>query len=99
MRSSSRSPRHGRPLSLRARTLRRASRVLRCRPLQGRAPLAGGIILTGQLPEGTVTILFTDVVGSTELTTRLGDEPALYEHYPDERAEAAEHLAFALGEF
>jgi len=29
-----------------------------------------------ELPEGTVTVLFTDVVGSTELTNRLGDEPA-----------------------
>jgi len=32
--------------------------------------------LTEGLPEGTVTILFTDVVGSTELTTRLGDDAA-----------------------
>ena len=29
-----------------------------------------------ELPEGTVTILFTDVVGSTELTNRVGDEEA-----------------------
>ena len=29
-----------------------------------------------QLPEGTVTVLFTDVVGSTDLTTRQGDEAA-----------------------
>ncbi len=29
-----------------------------------------------ELPEGTVTILFTDVVGSTELTNRLGDDVA-----------------------
>ena len=29
-----------------------------------------------ELPEGTVTVLFTDVVGSTELTNRLGDERA-----------------------
>jgi len=29
-----------------------------------------------QLPEGTVTILFTDVVGSTDLTTSRGDEAA-----------------------
>src|SRR3989442_8161392 len=28
------------------------------------------------LPEGTVTVLFTDVEGSTALTSRLGDEPA-----------------------
>ena len=32
--------------------------------------------MTQELPEGTVTILFTDVVGSTELTNRLGDEVA-----------------------
>jgi class 3 adenylate cyclase len=32
--------------------------------------------MTQELPEGTVTILFTDVVGSTELTTRIGDEAA-----------------------
>ena len=29
-----------------------------------------------ELPEGTVTVLFTDVVGSTGLTTRRGDEAA-----------------------
>src|SRR3990170_3304910 len=28
------------------------------------------------LPEGTVTVLFTDVEGSTDLTTRRGDEAA-----------------------
>src|SRR5439155_1484150 len=28
------------------------------------------------LPEGTLTLLFTDVEGSTDLTTRLGDEAA-----------------------
>src|SRR5205085_4846424 len=28
------------------------------------------------LPEGTVTVLFTDVEGSTALSSRLGDEPA-----------------------
>jgi len=32
--------------------------------------------VTRELPEGTVTILFTDVVGSTDLTTRRGDEVA-----------------------
>ena len=32
--------------------------------------------MTQQLPEGTVTVLFTDVVGSTDLTTRQGDEAA-----------------------
>ena len=29
-----------------------------------------------ELPEGTVTVLFTDVVGSTDLGSRLGDEAA-----------------------
>ncbi len=29
-----------------------------------------------ELPEGTVTVLFTDVVGSTELSNRLGDDEA-----------------------
>jgi class 3 adenylate cyclase len=28
------------------------------------------------LPEGAVTVLFTDVEGSTDLTTRRGDEAA-----------------------
>ncbi len=28
------------------------------------------------LPQGTVTVLFTDVEGSTDLTTRRGDEAA-----------------------
>jgi len=32
--------------------------------------------VAGELPEGTVTVLFTDVVGSTDLTTRRGDEGA-----------------------
>ena len=32
--------------------------------------------MTQELPEGTVTVLFTDAVGSTELTNRLGDEAA-----------------------
>ncbi len=32
--------------------------------------------MSQELPEGTVTILFTDVVGSTELTNRVGDEAA-----------------------
>ncbi len=32
--------------------------------------------MTQQLPEGTVTVLFTDVVGSTDLGHRLGDEAA-----------------------
>ncbi|MEE9284315.1 MAG: hypothetical protein V3V35_01165, partial [Dehalococcoidia bacterium] len=29
-----------------------------------------------ELPEGTVTVLFTDLVGSTDLTTSRGDEAA-----------------------
>ena len=29
-----------------------------------------------ELPEGTVTVLFTDVEGSTDLVTRRGDEAA-----------------------
>ena len=32
--------------------------------------------MTQELPEGTVTILFSDVVGSTDLTTSRGDEAA-----------------------
>ncbi len=32
--------------------------------------------MSQQLPEGTVTVLFTDVVGSTDLTTSRGDEAA-----------------------
>jgi predicted ATPase/class 3 adenylate cyclase len=32
--------------------------------------------MTHELPEGTVTVLFTDVEGSTDLTTRRGDEAA-----------------------
>lgn len=32
--------------------------------------------MTQALPEGTVTVLFSDVVGSTELATRRGDEAA-----------------------
>ena len=32
--------------------------------------------MSQELPEGTVTVLFTDVVGSTDLTTRRGDETA-----------------------
>jgi adenylate cyclase len=32
--------------------------------------------VTQSLPEGTVTVLFTDVVGSTDLTTSRGDEAA-----------------------
>jgi class 3 adenylate cyclase len=32
--------------------------------------------MTQELPEGTVTVLFTDVVGSTDPTMRQGDEAA-----------------------
>jgi class 3 adenylate cyclase len=32
--------------------------------------------MTQELPGGTVTVLFTDVVGSTDLTARLGDDVA-----------------------
>ncbi len=32
--------------------------------------------MANELPEGTVTVLFTDVEGSTDLTTRRGDEAA-----------------------
>ena len=32
--------------------------------------------MTQELPEGTVTVLFTDCEGSTDLTTRLGDDAA-----------------------
>ncbi len=32
--------------------------------------------MTQKLPEGTVTVLFTDLVGSTDLATRRGDEAA-----------------------
>lgn len=35
----------------------------------------GGATIVGQLPEGTVTILFTDVVGSTPLAATVGDRP------------------------
>ena len=31
---------------------------------------------TTDIPEGTVTVVFTDVVGSTALTGRVGDEHA-----------------------
>jgi class 3 adenylate cyclase/tetratricopeptide (TPR) repeat protein len=36
----------------------------------------GLVAVTQELPEGTVTVLFTDVEGSTDLTTRRGDEAA-----------------------
>ncbi len=36
----------------------------------------GSATMTQELPEGTVTVLFTDVVGSTDLTTSRGDEAA-----------------------
>ena len=43
--------------------------------------------MVGQLPEGTVTILFTDVVGSTSLAATVGDRPAR------DRLRACEELA------
>ncbi len=36
----------------------------------------GSATMTQKLPEGTVTVLFTDVVGSTDLATSRGDEAA-----------------------
>src|SRR4030042_5858037 len=36
----------------------------------------GLAIVAQELPEGTVTVLFTDVEGSTALTSRRGDEAA-----------------------
>lgn len=32
--------------------------------------------MAGELPHGTITVLFTDVEGSTDVATRKGDEPA-----------------------
>ena len=43
--------------------------------------------MVGRLPEGTVTILFTDVVGSTSLAATVGDRPAR------DRLRACEELA------
>ena len=46
-------------------------------PCCGQRPrIAAALTSPTELPEGTVTILFTDVVGSTELTNRVGDGEA-----------------------
>lgn len=42
----------------------------------GGGDVEGDRVVIQELPEGTLTVLFTDVVGSTDLVTRLGDEPA-----------------------
>ncbi len=50
-------------------------------------------------PNGTATILFTDIEGSTELTERLGDHEwmvLLAEHNEIVRAEAAKHSGFEV---
>jgi class 3 adenylate cyclase len=50
-------------------------------------------------PNGTATILFTDIEGSTELTERLGDREwmaLLAEHNEIVRAEAAKHSGFEV---
>ncbi len=50
-------------------------------------------------PEGTVTIMFTDIEGSTELTERLGDESAsvlLKEHNELVRAQVAAHGGYEV---
>jgi eukaryotic-like serine/threonine-protein kinase len=50
-------------------------------------------------PNGTATILFTDIEGSTELTERLGDREwmaLLAEHNEIVRAQAAEHSGFEV---
>ncbi len=50
--------------------------------------------MTQELPEGTVTILFTDVVGSTELRTGRGDAPAheiLRAHFDLVRQQIEQH--------
>ena len=47
-----------------------------------------------ELPQGTVTILFTDVEGATELTTSRGDtatQALLHAHKDLIRAQLAEH--------
>ena len=50
-------------------------------------------------PEGTVTILFTDIVGSTSMTERLGDSRAqqvLQDHNAIVRGQVAEHGGFEV---
>ena len=39
-------------------------------------------VVAQELPEGTVTVLFTDVEGSTDLTNRLGDGPRATSYGP-----------------
>jgi class 3 adenylate cyclase len=53
--------------------------------------------MSQDLPEGTVTILFTDAVGSTTLTTRQGDEAA--QEILRARGHAALSVVRALTEF
>ena len=51
------------------------------------------------LPEGTVTILFTDIVGSTELTNRVGDDEARAAMHKVEdlvREQLADHRGFEV---
>lgn len=55
---------------------------------------AATTIADSRIPSGTVTMLFTDLVGSTELMDRLGDEAGdrvLHEHFAILRAVASEH--------
>ena len=63
---------------------------MRCRPLRGRmAPMAAG---GPEFPEGPVTIMFTDIVGSTALLTSLGDgecDKLFHEHDDLVRAQIA----------
>jgi class 3 adenylate cyclase len=59
-----------------------------------RAPTRGGLQTAERPPEGTVTIVFTDIVGSTEIAERLGDRrwvELLAEHDRLLRREAAAH--------
>lgn len=55
---------------------------------------AATTISDARIPTGTVTVLFTDLVGSTELMDRLGDEAgnrALRQHFAILREVASEH--------
>jgi hypothetical protein len=55
--------------------------------------------LTSLAPNGTATILFTDIEGSTQLTERLGDREwmsLLREHNDIVRAQAAMHSGFEV---
>ena len=40
-------------------------------------PHAGGVDLQAALPEGTVTIMFSDIEGFTSITEQLGDRRAM----------------------